>query len=103
MNWKLVMAGIFGVLLGLSIAPVEHRTVLASATPASPHFQMQAAMVDESNGQGQRVPVHEIFLLDTESGEVWQFQGATMVFDQSKGEAIPVEPRFFRIPVESAK
>jgi hypothetical protein len=103
MNWKWMIVGSFGILLGLSIAPLDHRAVSASTTPASIHFQMQPATVDESNGQGQRVPVHELFLLNTESGEIWQFQGATMVLDQNKGEAIPIGPKFSRVPVESSR
>jgi len=103
MNWKWIIVGVLGVLLGLSIAPFEQRAVVASVAPVSTHFQIQAVTADESNGQGQRVPVHEAFLLDTESGEVWQFSGAATIFDRNKGEAIPVGPSFVRVPVESAK
>ncbi|SPE27626.1 exported hypothetical protein [Candidatus Sulfotelmatomonas gaucii] len=100
MNWKWVLVGILGVLLGLLIAPFEHKRVLASAAPVSTHFQIQAATVDESDGQGQRVPSHEVFLLDTESGEVWQFQGPVTAFNQTKGEAAFIPPKFFRVAVQ---
>jgi len=103
MNWKWVISGVLGIFVGLSIAPFAHRSVLASSAPVSTHFQIEAATADESNGQGQRVPVHEAFLLDTESGKVWQFSGASTIFDRKKGEAIPVGPSFIRFPVESIK
>lgn len=103
MNWKWAAVGILGFTLGMSIAPYEQKTVIASTTSAGMKFQIQAATVDESNGEGHRIPVHEVFLLNTHSGEVWQFQGAAMVFDRNTGEAMPVKPKFSRVEVEFAK
>lgn len=103
MNWKVMIVGILGVLVGLSIAPFEHKNVMASVAPNSANFQIHEATVDESNGQDGRSPVHEAFLLNTQSGEVWRFEGAHYLFDKSKGEAIPVEPKFTRVQVDSGK
>jgi hypothetical protein len=103
MNWKWGVAVALGLLLGLSLTLFQRKTVMASPVPVSTHFELQPATVEESNGQGQRVPVHEVFLLDTESGKVWQFQAAATVFDQSKGQATPIGPKFSSVPVESGQ
>lgn len=103
MNWKWVIVGALGVFLGLLIAPFEHKTVLASPAPVSAHFEIQSATVDESNHEGGTIPVHEVFMLNTETGEVWQFQGPVTAFNQAKGESAFIPPKFSRIAVESAK
>lgn len=103
MNWKWVIAGVFGVLLGLSIAPFEHKTILASAPPANAHFQMQDATVDESNGEGQVVLVHDVFLLDTESGNVWMYQSAHWRVKEDGSGKVLQGPVFSSIPVLSSK
>ena len=61
----------FGIAIGLSVAPFEHKTALASVVPDTTHFEMQPATVDEAAAQAGTVPVHELFLLDTETGAVW--------------------------------
>jgi hypothetical protein len=103
MNWKWMVAGVIGVLLGLSIAPLQRRSVLASVAPTGAHFQMHDAMVDESNGEGQNIPTHEIFLLDTESGKVWKFQGMVWSKDKNGPGKIFREPTFVTVAVESGK
>ncbi len=103
MNWKWMVAVMFGLALGIVIAPFEHKTVLASAVPVNAHFQMQDATVDEPNGLGQDTPVHEVFLLDTESGSVWKFQGIVWVHDKDGQDKMFSEPKFIRIAVEPKK
>lgn len=103
MNWKLLVASVFGLLAGLSIAPFEHRTVVASTAPTNAHFQMQDAIAEESNGEGQDVPTHEVFLLDTESGNVWKFQGMVWNRDKDGHSKIFTEPTFISIPVQAHK
>jgi hypothetical protein len=103
MNWKFMVAAISGLLAGLSIAPFEQRVVIASAAPTNTHFQMQDATVDESNGEGQNVPTHEVFLLDTESGKVWRFQGLVWSRDKDGSAKMIVEPKFFSVAVEPPK
>ncbi len=103
MNWKFMIAGVFGLLAGLSIAPFEHRAVIASVAPTNAHFQMQDATVDEPNGQGQDAPTREVFLLDTESGKVWKFQGLVWGKDKDGTTKVFSEPRFIAIGVEAPK
>lgn len=103
MNWKAIIAAVVGFGLGLSIAPFAHRTVSASVAPANAHFQIQDATVDESNGEGQDVPAHEVFLLDTESGKVWKFQGLEWGKDKDGAAKLFREPIFLTVAVESGK
>jgi hypothetical protein len=103
MNWKWVAAAIVGLAIGLSIASFERRTVFASTAPADAHFQMQAATVDEPDGAGGVAPVHEVFLLDTESGRVWKFQGLVWTHDKDGSSKMFSEPKFFTVAVESGK
>lgn len=98
-----MVAAIFGLVLGLLIAPFEHKTVLASIAPANAHFQMQSATVDEPNGEGQDVPRHEVFLMDTESGKVWKFQGLAWGKDKDGTAKVFSPPVFTSIAVESGK
>jgi hypothetical protein len=102
-NWKFMAVAIFGLLLGLSIAPFEHRTVFASTAPANTRFQMQDATVDEQNGEGQDVPTHEVFLLDTESGTVWKFQGLVWGREKDGSTKVFSEPRFIAVAVDPPK
>jgi hypothetical protein len=103
MNWKFMTAVTLGLLLGLLVAPFEHKAVSASAAPANAHFQMQDATVDESNGQGQDVPTHEVFLLDTQSGQVWKFQGLFWGRDKDGATKVFRQPTFLTVTVESPK
>jgi hypothetical protein len=103
MNWKWVAAAIVGLAVGLSIAPFERKTVFASTALADSHFQMQTATVDESDGAGGVTPVHEVFLLDTESGKVWKFQGLVWTHDKDGPSKLLSEPKFFSVAVESGK
>jgi len=102
-NWELVLVGIVGVLVGIAIAPFEQKAARASASQFGGNFQIQAATVDEYTGSGQRTPVHEVFLLNTGTGEVWQFRGAMMGYNQEKGEASQIPAQFSRVAVESSK
>ena len=103
MNWKWIIAAMFGLAIGLSVAPFEHQTVAASVVSANTHFQMQPATVDEAAAQAGTVPVHELFLLDTETGAVWQFQPLAIAFDKGRNETMFVAPKFSRVTVESNK
>jgi hypothetical protein len=103
MNWKLIATGICGLLIGSLIAPFEHKAVIASTAPTSTHFQMQDATVDEPNGEGQDVPRHEVFLLDTESGKVWKFQGLAWGKDKDGTAKLFSEPRFIAIGIDAPK
>ena len=104
MNWKWMAAAMLGLAIGLLVAPFEHRTVLASVAPANAHFQMQDATVDEPNGEGQDAPRHEVFLLDTESGKVWKFQGLAWGRDKDGTTKVFAAPEFNSVPVvESGK
>ena len=91
MNWKLILSVTAALLLGLTLSPFEHGKVSAAVTaPYSTHFQLLSATVDEipANGTGPTLPFgptntvapyHELFLLDTESGKVWEYApGATV-------------------------
>ncbi len=93
----------FGIAIGLSVAPFEHKTALASVVPDTTHFEMQPATVDEAAAQAGTVPVHELFLLDTETGAVWQFQPSAIAFDKGRNETMFVAPKFSRVTVESIK
>jgi hypothetical protein len=103
MNWKFMVVGIFGLLAGLSIAPFEHRAVIASAAPIDAHFQILDATADEPNGQGEDVPTHEVFLLDTQSGKVWKFQGLVWGKDKDGTTKVFSEPRFIAVGVDAPK
>jgi len=103
MNWKWTAAAVLGLAIGLSVAPFEHNTVSASVAPTNAHFQMQSATVDEPNGEGQDVPTHEVFLLDTESGKVWKFQGLVWSHDKDGSVKTIREPTFLTVAVESIK
>jgi hypothetical protein len=103
MNWKLAVVAILSLAVGLSIAPFEHRTVLASTVPADAHFQIQSATVDEPNSEGQEVITHEVFLLDTDSGKVWKFQGLVWTHDKDGVEKVISSPIFLPVGVESWK
>ena len=103
MNWKWMVAAILGLAIGLSVAPFEHKAVLASVAPLNAHFQMQDATVEEPNGEGQDVPRHEVFLLDTESGKVWKFQGLAWGKDRDGTTKVFSPPAFVSIAVESPK
>lgn len=103
MNWKWMIAAVLGLVIGLLVAPFEHKTVSASAAPVNAHFQMQDATVDEPNGEGQDAPRREVFLLDTESGRVWKFQGLAYGKDKDGITKIFSEPKFFSVVVESGK
>jgi hypothetical protein len=104
MNWKFMIACTFGLLVGLSIAPFEHRAVIASAAaPTDARFLIQNATADEPNGQGEDVPTHEVFLLDTQSGKVWKFQGLVWGKDKDGTMKVFSEPRFIAIDVDAPK
>ncbi len=103
MNWKWIAAMVLGLAIGLSVGHFGHSTVLASVAPANAHFQMQDATVDESNGEGQDAPRHEVFLLDTESGKVWKFQGLAWGRDKDGTVKMFAPPTFTSIAVESPK
>ena len=103
MNWKWIIAAVFGVAIGLSIAPFEHKTVLASVAPANAHFQLQSATVDESDSEGQPGTFHDVFLLDTETGNVWEYEGTNYIRDQNKKVETIVPPGFFPVRVQSSK
>lgn len=103
MNWKWTAAAAFGLVVGILVAPFEHKTVLASVAPINPHFQMQDATVDEPNGEGQDAPRREVFLLDTESGRVWKFQGLAYGRDKDGAMKVFSTPSFVNIAVESSK
>ena len=100
---KLILAAVAGLAAGVSIAPFEHKTVLASTTRANAHFQMLEATVDESNAEGQDIPSHEVFLLDTEGGTVWRFQGLQIGRDKDGTTGILAEPVFLPITVQQPK
>ena len=99
MNWKLMAVAMLGLAIGLLAAPFEHRTVLASVAPTNAHFQMQDATVDEPNGEGQDTPRHEVFLLDTESGKVWKFQGLAWGQNKDGTARVFAPPEFIDVAV----
>src|ERR1039458_2757098 len=99
MNWKWMVPAVAGTLAGMLLAPFAHKTVSASVAPVNAHFQIQDATVDESNGQGQDVPAHEVFLLDTESGSVWNFQGLVWAHGPDGKTQLLAEPAFHKVPV----
>jgi hypothetical protein len=99
MNWKWMVPAVAGTFAGMLFAPFAQKTVSASVAPVSAHFQIQDATVDEPNGQGQNVPAHEVFLLDTESGTVWQFQGLVWARGANGNDTILAEPSFHKVPV----
>jgi len=103
MNRKWIVIAAFGVLIGLAIGPFEHRTVSASVAPANARFQLQDAIAEEPNGEGQDVPTHEVFLLDTESGKVWKFQGLVWGKDKDGQTKVFSEPRFIAVGVDAPK
>jgi hypothetical protein len=101
MNWKWMMAGVLGVLLGLSISPFEKRIVMASTPPANARFQIEGVTDEQPDLAGQtitRTTYHTVFLLDTESGHVWRFERLVGSTDKN-GSTMG----FVSVPVESAK
>lgn len=52
----------------------DNAVLAASPDLANGHFQLQAVMVDEPNGEGIVAPAHEVFLVDTDTGKVWKYQ-----------------------------
>jgi hypothetical protein len=57
------------------VAPRLGGTVQAAPPATGTRYQLQGVMVDESDGRGGTQPIHEAFLVDTEAGRVWSFQG----------------------------
>jgi len=78
-----------------------NRPVLAASPDlANGHFQMLAAVVDELNGEGNSIPTHEVFLLDTDTGRVWKFQGTVWTSSNQNGKGKILMPEMFvSIPV----
>jgi hypothetical protein len=97
MDSKVFAAVAVGTLIGLLFAH-ESKTVQA-AVPNGSRFQIQAATADESNGQGGNVPTHEVFLLDGDTGKVWQFQGLVWNTDKDGNEHVMVTPMFSPVDV----
>jgi hypothetical protein len=89
------------LVVGLLVSPFERKTIFAA--PETSHFQLHDATVDESDGGTGTISTHEVFLLNTESGEVWKFQGLQWGKDKDGAGRIFSEPRFFPVPVSVAK
>jgi hypothetical protein len=79
--------------------PGDRSVLAASPDLASGHFQMMAAVVDELNGEGNSIPTHEVFLLDTDTGKVWKFQGTVWSSNQNGKGKIYMPEMFVSIPV----
>jgi|ERR1700733_3628312 len=78
----------------------DKAVLAASPDLANGHFQMMAAVVDELNGEGNSIPTHEVFLLDTDAGKVWKFQGTVWTGSNQNGKSKIIYPEMFvSIPV----
>ena len=97
MKLSYLTVGACSLVIGMLFSPLERKTVLAA--PESPHFQLHDATIDESDGEAGTVPTHEVFLLNTESGEVWKFQSLQWGKNKDGSLRLFSEPRFFPIPV----
>jgi len=102
MNWKWIIIAALGVSLGLSIAPFENRTVSASTVPANAHFQIQDATVNEPGANGEEIVIHEVFLLDTDSGRIWKFK-PLLLAHQADGSTQAFPEEFVSVPIETGK
>ena len=91
---------LFAMLFLLAFMPGDSPVLAASPDLASGHFQMMAAVVDELNGEGTSIPTHEVFLLDTNTGKVWKFQGTVWTSSNQNGKGKIFMPEMFvSIPV----
>lgn len=80
------------------------RAVLAASPDlTSGHFQLMAAVVDELNGEGNSIPTHEVFLLDTDTGRVWKFQGTVWTSNSSGKSKVLMPEMFVSIPINQPK
>ena len=99
-----LVIAVAGLIMGLLIAPFERKTVLAApAVAASSHFQLQSATVDVAETGQTRVPAHELFLLDSENGKVWQYQGLVTATGPDGSTQLLTEPHFFSVSVDKPK
>jgi hypothetical protein len=76
----------------------DNAVLAASPDPANGHFQLQAVIVDEPNGEGVVAPVHEVFLVDTDTGKVWKYQPLQWAKNKDGSSRI-LNPDFF-VPVQ---
>lgn len=109
MNWRLIIVAAIGLLLGMALSPFEHGKVSAAVTaPSGAHFQLLSATVDEAaanqNGTGfpfgqtgRMFPYHELFLLDTQNGKVWEYASGTTVTEANGSKVY--SPSTF-VPIE---
>lgn len=101
LDWRLTLAAVVGLSVGLSFSLLGHRKVLAAATPTTAHFQLLTAVVDEQpSGSDRLVPYNRVFLLDSESGTVWKYQGG-LAITVSDGSKQYVPASFAPVTVES--
>jgi len=91
---------IFLVTLCLFSSLPGDKTVMAASPDLSGgHFQLQAAIVDEPTGDGTVAPVHEVFLIDTETGKVWKYQPLQWGKNKDGSGRVFAEPFFDPIQV----
>jgi hypothetical protein len=99
MNWKAII--ITAILAGLAGSLYTHNPVHASTEPV--RFQIQPAIADEANSLGEAVPYHEVFMIDTESGKVWQFQPAVYQKNPDGSPKLFLPSSFVPVTVAQAK
>ena len=97
MKLSYVAVGACSLVVGLLLSPLEKKTVLAASE--SSHFQLHDATIDESDGATGTTPTHEIFLLNTESGQVWKFQALQWGRDKDGTGRIFSKPTFIPVSV----
>ncbi len=97
MRWMFA-AATTGLLF--TIAPAQQkRTVAPAAPPSNQRFQLFSAQVEYKQDNGNDLPEHEVFLLDSQSGRVWRYQSNTTVAtDHGKHEF--VQEHFIAVDID---